>query len=176
MRLLWLISQGIVGILGRGTERARSAHTGVCGPACLHGLKTAAFMSCLSASNAIVACLSGGRCHHEERKCEQRRGGGGEFFRNRFHPVFSCFSGSHKRFLSARSVLSFTTALIGAELGPTTGTRPQRIRRYSMTVIIYLSLAKYNPSAANQCPLVLSRLGLQILTRIYTCVRVETSL
>src|SRR6267142_4554495 len=113
MRLLWLISQGIVGILGRGTERARSAHTGVCGPACLHGLKPAAFMSCLSASNAIVACLSGGRCHHEERKCEQRRGGGGELFRSRFHTVFSCFSGSHKRFLSARSVLSLTTALIG---------------------------------------------------------------
>src|SRR5258707_15851507 len=105
MRLLWLISQGIVGILGRGTERARSAHTGVCGPACLPGLKTAAFMSCLSASNAIVACLSGGRCHHEERKCEQRRGGGGEFFLRRLYRVLSCFSSSQKRFLSALSGL-----------------------------------------------------------------------
>ena len=45
-------------------------------------------MSRLSAiGNAIILCLSGGRCHREKRKCEQRRSGGGELFRSRFHLV-----------------------------------------------------------------------------------------
>src|SRR5882724_11801167 len=115
MWLLWLISQGIAGVLsiavalGRGTERARSADTGGGGPACFHGRITTARSRLSGIRNAIVVCPSGGRCHHEKRKCEQRRGGGGELFQS--HPVFSCFSRSHKRFLSARSALSFTTRI-----------------------------------------------------------------
>jgi hypothetical protein len=46
-------------------------------------------MRCLSAiRNAIVVCLSGGRCHSEKRKREQRRSGGCELFRGRSHFVF----------------------------------------------------------------------------------------
>src|SRR5712692_12063092 len=113
MWLLWLISQRTARILGRRIERARAADAGGCGPACLHGLIAAA-MSCLSATrNAVIVCLSGRRCHHEKRKCEQRRSGGGELLRSRCHPVFSCFSGSHKRILSGQSPLSFTTAHLG---------------------------------------------------------------
>lgn len=49
-------------------------------------------MSCLSATrNAVIVCLSGRRCHHEKRKCEQRRSGGGELLRSRCHSVFFLF-------------------------------------------------------------------------------------
>src|ERR1700687_2126787 len=91
------MSQGVAGSFGRGSERARAADPGGCGPACLHGLISAA-MSCLSAiRNALVVCLSGGRCHNEKRKREQRRSGGCEFFRGRSHSVFFfLFSGPTK--------------------------------------------------------------------------------
>src|SRR6266852_7475166 len=115
MWLLWLISQRIARSLGRRNERARAADAGECGPACLHGLIAAA-MSCLSATrNAVIVCLSGRRCHHEKRKCEQRRSGGGELLRSRCHlDLFPVSQGPTKRILSGRSPLSFTTLVVGA--------------------------------------------------------------
>src|SRR3981081_930001 len=132
--LLLLITQGIAGILGRGIKRTRSADAGGCGPACLHGLITAA-MSCLSAiRNAIVVCLSGGRCHHEERKCEQRRGGGDELFRSRFHLFFFLFlqvgRNRPQKIPECGIALRFTTAHLIAELGLAWG------YRYWMSVVM----------------------------------------
>src|SRR5260370_29542914 len=153
MWLLWLISQRIARILGRRNERARAADAGGCGLACLHGLIAAA-MSCLSATrNAVIVCLSGRRCHHEKRKCEQRRSGGGELLRSRCHSVFFLFLRVPQKILSGRSPLSFTDRALRG---------PSQVWQLSL-------------SASQQGPNSLSNLGVQTVMRSYKVVCVETA-
>ncbi len=170
MWLLWLISQsipgvlgiagvlggvlGIAGALGRGTERARSADTGGCGPACLHARITTAMSGLSAIRNAIVVCPSGGRCHHEERECEQRRGGGGEFFRSRFHAV------------------SFLFFMVPQKI-PQRAIRAEPSRTAHLWAELRLAIAA---SASQLFPMSRSSLGVQTVMRSYEVVRVEAAL
>ena len=151
MWLLWLISQRSARIRGRSIERARAADAGGCGPACLHGLIAAA-MSCLSATrNAVIVCLSGRRCHHEKRKCERRRSGGGELLRSRCHSVF---------FLFLRVPQKNPQRAIPAEFLDRASRGPSQVRQLRL-------------SASQQCPNSLSSLGVQTVMRSYKVVCVE---
>ena len=85
VRLLGLISQGLVGFLVRGRRRARAADSGGCSMARLHGRITTAMSYLSPARNAEVVCVSRRRGDHEKHRCEQCSARRGKRLRSRCH-------------------------------------------------------------------------------------------